>query len=471
MAAVDAAASALGLRPGLALADARAMVPALEVADADPRAEAALLIRIVAWCGRFTPLAASDGADGVLLDIGGVAHLFGGEAGLLDLIERGLRSQGFGAHGAIAPTPEAAWALARFGTLKIAPALPDAGFERVLADLGIAALRLGDETVRLMAQAGLRRIGDLMLRPRAPITARFGPQPFARLDGLLGRNQSPISPRFDAPPYLAERRFASGITQQADVEAALLPLARHLCALLSRSREGARRIEATLFRVDGVTKRLAVNTGRPTRDPDAMLGLLRERIAGLGEEGLDTGYGFDLVRLGVTHAESLDPVQDGLIADPDQSGDLAALADRLGARLGLRRVLRVEDHGSHIPEFAVVALPAASHRPAARDAAAEPDDPPCRPIRLFEQPEPIDTLAAVPDGPPVRFRWRRILHEIAAIEGPERISPEWWAGEDGLTRDYFRAEDREGRRFWLFREGLFGRETAQARWFIHGLFG
>jgi len=96
---------------------------------------------------------------------------------------------------------------------------------------------------------------------------------------------------------------------------------------------------------------------------------------------------------------------------------------------------------------------------------------PARPIRLFETPEPIDAIAAVPDGPPLRFRWRRVMHEVASLEGPERIAPDWWTGEaPALSRDYFRVEDAEGQRFWLFREGLYGAETAHPRWYVHGLF-
>lgn len=148
---------------------------------------------------------------------------------------------------------------------------------------------------------------------------------------------------------------------------------------------------------------------------------------------------------------------------------MAEIADRLGARLGPQRVLRLAAHDTHLPECAVVALPAT--RAAAESQALNPEAAPCRPIRLFDPPEPIDTIASVPDGPPVRFRWRRAVHEVAAIEGPERIAPAWWDGEAELTRDYFRAEDRDGRRFWLYREGLFGRETARPRWFLHGLFG
>ncbi len=471
---VDREAERHAIRPGMMLADARALCPALLVAEADPGAEAALLLDIVDWCRRFTPLAAPDGEDGVLLDIGGVAHLCGGETSLLTTVEAGLLRQGLTARGAIATTPEAAWALARFSTCGIAPDKPDDAFARRLADLPLAALRLDIDMVRSMAQAGLRRVGDLLLRPRAPITARFGPKPFARLDGMLGRAKSAISPRFETPTYLAERRFASGITQKGDVVAALLPLAKHLCALLSRQGEGARRIEATLFRVDGAVRKLVVGTSRPTRTPETIMALFRERIERLDEEGLDTGYGFDLIRLGVLTAEAHNPLQDELVDHPDEpSGDLAELADRLGARLGLKRVLRFADRGTHIPEFAVLASPAALFHPEKPHPIGQGNEAAglCRPIRLFDKPEPITTIATVPDGPPMRFRWRRVTHEIAAIEGPERISPEWWRDDTAMTRDYFRAEDREGRRFWLFREGLLGQETVDARWFLHGLFG
>jgi protein ImuB len=506
--AVDVAAAARGLKPNMTLADARAVCPSVRVAEADPDADAALAARIVDWCRRFTPLSAPDGPDGVLLDIGGASHLFGGEAELIAAIERGLGGQGFSARAAVASTPEAAWALARFGaeaplgtapgSARIAPTPLEPGFERLVAALPLAALRIETETVAALARAGLRRIGDLLMRPRGPIAARFGTGVLARLDGVMGLAKTPTTPRFEAPRCVAERRFASGLAHSEQIEAALLPLSRHLCASLDRHGQGARRIEAFFFRVDGAVKRLAIGTSRPLREPEALMALLREKLAAIGEQGLDTGYGFDLIRLSVTEAERLDARQDDL-AGPD-AGDparaMADLADRLGARLGLKRVIRLAPCGTHVPECAVVALPMASgtSRDGGREAVLggaiarsaampEPDGVPCRPMRLFHRPELIDTIAAVPDGPPVRFRWRRVVHEIAAIEGPERIAPEWWNGDaerraegevvppGALTRDYFRAEDRQGRRFWLYREGLFGRETAQPRWFLHGLFG
>jgi protein ImuB len=223
------------------------------------------------------------------------------------------------------------------------------------------------------------------------------------------------------------------------------------------------------------------------RDPKLLARLFRERIEAAGEDGLDTGYGFDVVRLAATKIEPANIPQSALAIgmedhERDYSADIADLIDRLGARLGLRRVLRFEQPETHIPEFAVSAIPAAQTRGRrsvhARPFAANPcaianaGGLPARPLKLLEPPEPIDAIASVPDGPPARIRWRCVWHDIAAIEGPERIAPEWWKQEEAaLTRDYFRAEDSDGQRFWLFRQGLYTTETVQPRWFLHGLFG
>ena len=473
----------------MALADARAMHPPLLVAEADERAEAELLAVITDWCRRFTPLAALDPPRGVMLDIAGAAHLFGGEVKVLDEIEGRLAAQGFSARAAIADTPEAAWALARFSDARIAPAGADAKTRALLFDrLPLAALRLDADMIDGLAQAGLRRIGDIALRPRAPIAARFGSDVFARHDALKGMAKSAISPRFEAPAYLVERRFAEGIARREDVEGTIFALAKDLSGLLERHGEGARRLEVALFRVDGVVKRIAVGTSRPLREPQAMGRLFRERIAAVeeagGEEGLDAGYGFDVVRLAALAVEPAATPQASLAmhnADSAMTGDLADLIDRLGARLGIRRVTRLVANDTHIPEFAVVAVAAAGWQSAVGNRQSKTTahcplptaaSPPDRPIRLLQRPEAIEAIAAVPDGPPVKFRWRRVLHEVAAVEGPERIAPEWWKAQaPALTRDYFRAEDTQGQRFWLYREGFYARETETARWYMHGLFG
>ncbi len=502
LAALDARGYALGLRPGMALPDARAMHPTLLCAEADPQADAKALAHIADWCRRFTPLAALDAPDAIMLDVSGAAHLFGGETHLQADVEARLRAQGFSARAALAATPEAAFALARYGgadpRARILPATLDAAaLARRLGELPLAALKLDPATLQALTEAGLRRVSDILMRPRAPIAARCGPELYARLDGLLGRAKTPISPRFEAPAFMAERRFLDGLVRREDIEASMLSLAQDLSGLLARHGEGARRLEVSLFRVDGVVKRFEVGTSRPLREPGLIAKLFRERFeaASIANDGdpFDPGYGFDVIRLAALEVERKDPEQTDsseIEKCADAAADLADLVDRLGARLRVRRVTRLAFNDAHAPEFAVTAAPAAHYagqtgrikddrhikkavllaQAATSADEAEPPHLPVRPIRLLQRPEPIEAIAGVPDGPPLRFRWRRVLHEVAAFEGPERIAPEWSRGERALTRDYFRAEDREGRRFWLYREGLFMSETERPRWFMHGLF-
>jgi protein ImuB len=460
------------------------------------------------WHRRFTPLAAADPPDGVMLDVAGAAHLFGGEAAMLAHVENELARRGISARGAIAPTPEAANALARFGEAPparrmIADHEDRAARERMifraLSNLPVRALRLDDATSTALAQSGLKRIGDIWLRPRAPIAARFGAQVFATLDAMMGRTKSAISPRFEAPAYIAERRFAEGILARDHIEATVAALARDLSAMLERHGEGARKLVAALFRVDGKVMHFECTTSRPQRDAKVIARLFREKIEALAQKNesdpLDAGYGFDLIRLGVMQAEKLRPEQKEISdtdAPPHDPRALEDFLDRMRARFGVHSVLQFVENDTHVPEFALAASfsPLGERRPsraqneargtffdlgAASLTGSIPDygeRGSARPVRLFEKAEPVEALALVPDGPPLRFRWRRAMHEVAAYEGPERIAPEWWKGEEtALTRDYFRVEDTNGRRFWLYREGLYERETQRPRWFMHGVFG
>ncbi len=469
LAACDAAAFRLELKPGMALADARAMHPAIDVADADPAADADLLASVGEWCRRWTPLMAIDPPDGIALDISGVAHLFGGEAAMRAEIVARLTAQGFALRAAIAGTPEAAWALARHGGRDAAIVAPG-GEEEALGALPVEALRPDAATADALRRVGLVSVDHILLRPRAPIAARFGPALLDRLDAALGRTRSPIAATIETAPYIAEKRFFDPIITPEDIERTLLKLAHELSAMLVHHGEGARRIEALLFRVDGATRRIAVGASRPLREPEIMIRLLRERLVHSGDE-IDVGYGFDVVRLSALETSMREERQGDLAGDAHRE-DLSRLIDTLGARLGAGRVERLQACDSHWPEWAAVATPAA--RAEAERATPEwnparrSGEPPDRPIRLLATPEPVETIAAVPDGPPLRFRWRRVLHEVVHVEGPERIAAEWWRG-DGPTRDYFRAEDSEGRRFWLFRDGLY-RETQAPRWFMHGFF-
>ena len=512
------------------------MHPALVAVPEDQAADARLLDAIADWCQRYTPLVAADPPDGILFDIGGCAHLFGGEEKLRDDLLARVTEFGFSARAAIAATIGAAWAAARFDEAAILANAsrmfptcgsqstgsrehptsgsqsagsrehPTSGSEErdALAPLPLAALRLPDETVAALARVGLKRVGDILDLPRAPLTARFGADLLRKLDRALGREREPLSPRLPVAPYVAEKSFHEPIAREEDVLASIERLAARLKTALAAHGDGARRLELALFRTDGAVKRIAAGTSRPVRDPQAIRALFVERLAALGDE-IDPGFGFDLARLSVLVAEACPDEQIGLGGREDQA-ELDRLVDRLSARLGRRRVSRLVAHDSHIPEHAAAAIPAqataradepgsgecparaliewprwplASLASAARaelgwdalrrfraDAGSSP-----RPLRLLAKPEPIEAIAVVPNGPPLRFRWRRALHEVVAAAGPERIEGAWWSEQGGPARDYFRVEDSAGLRFWLFRAGLY-RDMALAtpRWFLHGMY-
>ena len=466
--AVDDCAARAGLKPGLPLASARAMVNALNVVEADLPADAKMLSRIADWCDRFTPFVALDPPHGLLLDIGGVSHLFGGEKAMLSRIHASFKEQGFLAYGAVAGTAAAARALARFADGSVATPGSEAA---VTAPLPVAALDLDPKDTLALNRAGLKTIGQVAARTRAELTARFGKEMVFKLERARGQGEKPISPRRILPDYSAEQRFAEPVTEEDFIAGSILSLARSLCSMLEERGQGARKLEAAFFRTDGIVRRIEVETARPLRDAEVIAKLFRTRLDSLSDE-LDPGFGFDLVRLCVPHAERLVPQSVGLEARPDEDKEIAFLIDRLAARFGPHRVLSFQPQDTHIPEAAGVAVPA-QHADETKLTWEPriPGEPPCRPLRLFARPEPIDAVAQVPDGPPIRFRWRRVLHTVALAEGPERIAMEWWATQDPKpTRDYFRVEDETGRRFWLFREGLWGRETLAPRWFVHGVF-
>ena len=469
--AVNAAAERLGLRSGLALAQARAMHPALIALPEDPTADTRILEAFADWCGRYTPLVATDRSDGILLDISGCAHLFGNEQKLRDDLLTRTTGFGFSARAAIASTIGAAWAAAHFDDIAI---MPLGGERELLAPLPLAALRLPQETVAGLARVGLKRIGDIIDLPRPPLAARFGADLLRQLDRALGREYEPLSPRLPVAPYIAEKSFPDPIAREQDVLATIERLAAQLKLALAARGDGARSLELVLFRTDGAVKRISVGTSCPLRDPEAIRTLFVERLAALGDE-MDPGFGFDLARLSAVVAEPCPDEQIGFGASENRV-ELDHLIDRLSARLGRSRVTRLLAQDSHTPELASTTVPAQKGVDLGWDAFRRFRSDvglSARPLRLLPKPEPIhDVLALVPDGPPMRFRWRRAWHDVIAVEGPERIEGVWWSEESGgPTRDYFRVEDRTGLRFWLFRAGLYRDMTlSPPRWFLHGTY-
>ena len=448
------------------------MHPALDVVTEDADADANLLEAIADWCLRYTPLVACDAPDGLLLDISGCAHLYGGEHELVADLAGRIERAGFAYRIAIAGSIGAAWAAAHYGE----PASYAGGEERaLLAPLPLAALRLQPATVAALARVGLKRIGDIVDLPRSPLTARFGGELMRQLDRALRAEHEPLNPRLPVAPYVAEQRFAEPIAREEDVLAIVERLAARLKVALERRGDGARRIELTLFRTDGEVRRLAAGTSRPLRDPHDIRALFVERLAALAD-AFDPGFGFDMARLSVVIAEAAPPEQIG-IGGGEDNAEVDRLADRLSARLGARRVRRLVAQDSHIPEIAAATVPAQmtgtdagwdSYRHYRAEAELSP-----RPLRLLTRSEPIEAVAEVPDGPPLRFRWRRALHEVIAADGPERIEGAWWSEHGGPARDYFRVEDKAGLRFWLFRAGLYRdlmHGAAAPTWFLHGTF-
>ena len=474
---LDDAAAHYGLDVGMPLANARAICPHLVVFDADEARDAQLLNDIADLCDRFTPLVALDPPHGLYLDITGCAHLFGGEAALLKLVCDLLTAQGFAVSAAIAATSICARTLTRHVHGKI---VADGEEARALAPLPVAALGASEAITTGLRRAGLKTIGDVAARARYEITARFGAAFTTRLEQALGEGDGPISPRKPLPDYIVEKRFAEPILTDTAIAATLSKLAQMLVGAMAREGKGARQLTACFFRTDGVVRGIVVDTGQAVTRADVIDRLFRERLDALSDP-LDPGFGFDLIRLSASRTEIVVQQQHDLDAHVHDNDALAALIDRIAARIGSQRVVVYLPQDTHIPERAELPVPAQQSLAAASQAVWQPRieaEPPLRPLRLFERPEEIQVIAQVPDGPPARFVWRRASHAVVRAEGPERIAMEWWRTDGkGLTRDYFRIEDEAGLRFWVYRDGLYEREieqqdgkVVQPHWFMHGLF-
>lgn len=490
LAAVDPTAARAGLAPGMALADARARLPALRAEPHDPAGDAAWLKALGDGAMRYTPLLALDPPDGLILDITGAAHPYGGEQGLLRDVLARLTPIHPDVRLALAGHAAAARALARHARAATPGAREDGrgDWHAAVRRLPVAALELDAEATRALQRAGLSRVGDLAMRPMAALAARFGAPAVLALARLLGEADGPIRPHAVMPPVWILKRLAEPVLVHAQAMAIVARLADRALRHLAERGEGGRRFVAHFFRTDGRAAMLGVETGQPLGAGDAavLMRLFAERMAAL-DDPMDPGFGYDAVGLHVPTAEPLAPAQPGL-GESGQAGEtLAMLVDRLGARLGPAAIRRLAPADSHVPEQAELALPAAD-APASRylpakkapagqwQPAGDPDGVPMRPILLIDPPQPVDVLAEVPDGPPRRFRWKGRLHQVRLAEGPERIAAEWWRRRHGHlpgrglpTRDYYRVEDMAGRRFWLFRHGLY-EERAAPRWYIHGLF-
>jgi protein ImuB len=540
IAALNEAAEAFGLALGEPLAEARAKAEMLQVRAGDAAADDAALRRLALWATRYTPTASAwckdiwgeeNGTDGFFLDIEGAAHLFGGEERLIaDLSSRLEKNFGLPARLAVAATPGAAWALSRFHAARLS-ILPSGQEAEALAPLPVEALRLSPETCTTLRRLGLKSVGALLEKPRAPFAARFPAELLRRLDQALGRVDEPLVPIVPPPVYHSLRYLIEPIITQGAVVALASRLMQTLAHVLERDDVGARALRLSLYRVDGEVKTVDIGLTLPTRSVSHVARLIDLKLDAVAATAAtqDAGFGFEALGLAVTRAEPM-PARQMEFTSPslpslaygggsgwghaDRTKRCAALIDALRQRLGPQSVRRFAAVASYLPERAEVLPPVtgeelqspppergrsaaqrdgAKRRPMAgsgrRAGVIAPEQKTektekTRPLLLLPRAEPTEVTALVPDGPPRRFCWRGVTYEVTGAEGPERIAGEWWLNrpphlsahsreserQHALTRDYYLVEDADGHRFWLFREGLYGRETTSARWFVHGLF-
>jgi protein ImuB len=457
LSAVDRKATALGLTIGQPLANACAMLPELKVVVANDPADLKLLTQIADWCDRFTPYVALDGPRHLLLDVTGASHLFGGEQAMLDRIRSSLHAQGFATRGALAGTAVAARALARYrdGTV-----IASGEEELAMKPLPVEALDLDAVTTHALRRAGLKTVGQVASRKRSELVARFGASTLAILDEALGESTKPIAPRRPLPDYWQEKNFAEPVTNEEVIRASLAALALSLGKVMERHGQGARRLEAAFFRADGAARHIAIEMGAPTRDPTIIDRLFQEKLAMLADP-LDPGFGFDLIRLSAVRVERVSSEAVDFDVNVNEKSEISFLVDRLATRFGSHRILAFQPHDTHIPERAWVTVPA-QHAQSSKlswKKTRRIKDAPRRPLRLFTRPQPADFMAMQ------QFVWRKVRHVVTRCEGPERIAMEWWHHETlQPSRDYFRVEDSEGKRYWFYRN------HATSQWFLHGVF-
>ncbi|WP_300519786.1 DNA polymerase Y family protein [Aliiroseovarius sp.] len=532
-----------GLTPGQPLRDARAMCPELISQRANPVAEAAFLTTLRRWAGKFSPWVGEAGGtalpvpgtkaevagmDGLVLDITGCAHLFGGEAAMLDEVARDCTTLGLSMRGGIADTVGAAWALARFAGAEVdigpggdaidqearatrsraarrpkgpAPArtsrgrrhwtrggalpapipgqgadgdnasdpsriAPPGALHAALSPLPLAALRLPADTVAGLNRLGLRRIGDVLGTPRAGLARRFGRDLVRRLDQALGVEPEPVSPARPPLRFAVRLGLPEPIGLEEDVMAGVDRLLPELCARLRTKGRGARVVRLELSRVDHGLQVIEVALARPAADPDRIRPLLAMKLG-----DVDAGFGFDQLRLVAPVHEAVRPEQHrgpltrrGGATCTATGTGIEDLMGRIGARLGLEAVTRLHPGDSHAPEKAEQVLAAVWSRPA-RDWHAPPR---LRPLLMW-RPEPV-TAPEHPRLPP-RIHWRGRSLEVARATGPERITPEWWLEEEAWRsgqRDYWVVTTRCGLRLWLY----YAHGAALSPgWFCQGSFG
>jgi len=466
--AANQAAEIAGITKGMTLTDARALASNLKTEGATPDLDRSRLWQLALWCLRYSPLVTARAPDDMFIDITGCAHLFGGEEVMMADLEKRLQQFGFTCRLGLADTMGAAWAASHYGA-ETKNLIPHGKHLDFISSLPIAALRLSLDVQSRLQQLGLRHVKQLLDIPTPPLTTRFGPIVAERLYQATGTDPEIFDPLSPPPEYSLSHPFLEPVLFLDGISHALNDLTDRLSHLLTERQKSARQLRLNLFRIDGHLEQIIVNTSRLCHEATHMLLLFRERLSQLGEK-INPGFGYDLMTLDAFDVETRQDHQSSWHGQDRKNDEpLNRLLDRFGNRFGFDQIRYWESVDSHIPERSV------RHAPAkvTQNMMQPRPRPPLRPLILLPHAAPITVLAEVPDGPPIRFQWKRRDYAIIAADGPERIAPEWWreAPQGSFqTRDYYRVEDKEGYRFWIYRDGLYERNNDHPRWFIHGFF-
>ncbi len=473
---------------------------------------------LAAHCERFSPtvgVESSADPESLLLDITGLAHLFGGEAALARQIVDDFARRGLSVRVAIADTLGAAWAVAHCCRVREThhslsyvvrfthpTVVPPGEAAAALRPLPIELLRLNEEMVALLHQLGIEEIGQLEMLPRGELATRLGAQVLQRLDQAVGRLDEPIVPCQPTPLFRAHWAFEHPTGRRETIEQVLEHLVAQVAAMLIRRGRGALRLECRLDCRPENPVRVGVGLFEPTAKVKHLFQLVELQL-----ERLRIPAPVTAIHVEAAITAPLEYRQQELFADEparQRPRQLAALVDRLTSRLTERAVARVRLKSDAQPELAWQCEPlvnrasSLTHRncrvpraaclpvsPAradklpvapnttsyvyqtARGRRAGRQETPAdllpRPLRLLPRPQRLATTLVLPSGPPVRFQHGGQEHHVAHTWGPERIETGWWRGQN-VGRDYFCVETTTGRRFWLFRR------LRDGQWFLHGMF-
>jgi protein ImuB len=456
--AASPAAQMEGIGVGMAVADARVILPKVEVMDAEPGLAGRLLKALGEWCIRFTPVVAVDPPDGLILDVSGCADLWGSEWEYFREIVTRLAAFGYDVRAAMAGTMGLAWAMARYGKTK--PLIESGDEGSALSALPPAALRLDPDVVSRLQKLGLYQTHQFMGMPRSVLRSRFGTGLLLRLDQALGRAEEPIVPLCPVEPWQERLPCLEPIVTAKGIEIALRRLLDELCGRLQKEGLGLRTAVFGCFRVDGRIEKIGIGTNRATRDVGHLFKLFEDKIS-----GIEPALGIELFVLDAPKVEAMGPVQESLWGTTGGLDDVGVvqLLDRVAGKLGGQVIQRFLPDEHYWPERSIKVAMSLEEKPSIPWPVGRP-----RPIRLLARPEPVEVTAPIPDYPPMLFRYKGKLHTIKRADGPERIEQEWWL-QGGPHRDYYVVEDEEGRRYWIFRSGHYLGDRPH-RWYVHGFF-